>query len=333
MKRAGNLMPQIVNVDNLMLAYCKARRGKQDKQEVIEYSYGITDRLLSIRQRLIDESLMVGNYRYFEIYDPKKRTICAASFEERIVHHAVMNVCKKYFERHLIFDTYATREGKGVYAAIDRARVGIRRYRYVAKLDVRKYFDSINHQILKTKLLRLFKDHKLLHLFYSIIDSYHTTSGAGIPIGNLTSQYFANFYLSDLDHHIKEVLRIPIYIRYMDDMLLFADSLSELKDNVSKVEDYLRQNLFLNLKPPQIVNVNRGVSFLGYTLLPHRILLNRRSKERFIKKFDAYNSMLSSGEWCDITYQQHMQPLLAFVDKAYTRKLRTEICKRYAVGG
>ena len=333
MKRADNLMPQIVNIDNLMLAYCKARRGKQDKQEVIEYSHGITNRLLSIRQRLIDESLMVGNYRYFEIYDPKKRTICAASFEERIVHHAVMNVCKKYFERHLIFDTYATREGKGVYAAIDRARVGIRRYRYVAKLDVRKYFDSINHQILKIKLSRLFKDHKLLHLFYSVIDSYHTTLGAGIPIGNLTSQYFANFYLSDSDHYIKEVLKVPTYVRYMDDMLLFADSLSELKDNVSKVKEYLRQNLFLNLKPPQIVSVNRGVSFLGYALLPHRILLNRRSKVRFAKKFCTYNAMLAMGDWGEVAYQQHMQPLLAFVDKAYTRNLRKTMCLRYAVSG
>ncbi len=333
MKRVGNLMPQIVAVDNLMLAYCKARRGKQDKQEVIEYSRNITEHLLSIRNNLINESLEVGNYRYFEIFDPKKRTICAASFEERIVHHAVMNVCKEYFERHLIFDTYATREGKGVYAAIDRARVAIRRYRYVAKLDVRKYFDSINHHVLKTKLSRLFKDHKLLQLFYSIIDSYHTQPCTGIPIGNLTSQYFANFYLSDLDHYIKEVLRVPIYVRYMDDMLLFADSLPELKANVAKVKEYLEHNLFLDLKPHQIGSVTRGVSFLGYTLLPHRILLNRRSKVRFVAKFRAYNMMLSSGEWNEIAYQQHIRPLLAFTDKAYTRIFRKILCQRYAVGG
>lgn len=333
MKRAGNLMPRIVEVDNLMLAFCKARRGKQGKREVVEYSHSVTENLLSLRQRLIDESMVVGNYNYFEIYDPKKRTICAASFEERVMHHAVMNVCKEHFERHLIFGTYATREGKGVYAAIDRARTAIRRYRYVAKLDVRKYFDSINHQILKTKLSRLFKDYKLLRLFDLIIDSYQTEPCTGIPIGNLTSQYFANFYLSDLDHYIKEVLRVPRYVRYMDDMLLFADSLSELKNNVSKVKEYLEQRLSLELKPPQIANVNRGVSFLGYSLLPHRILLNRRSKLRFAKKFCTYNSMLASGEWNEVVYQQHIRPLLAFVDKSYARNLKTDVCRRYAVGG
>ncbi len=333
MKRVGNLMPQIVDIDNLMLAYCKARRGKQDKQEVIAYSRDITENILDIHRRLIDESFEVGRYHYFEIFDPKKRTICAASFEERVVHHAVMNVCKEYFERHLIFDTYATREAKGVYAAIDRARIAMRRYRYVAKLDVRKYFDSINHHVLKTKLSRLFKDRKLLQLFYSIIDSYHTLPCTGIPIGNLTSQYFANFYLSDLDHYIKEALRVPIYVRYMDDMLLFADSLSELKANVARVKVYLEQHLFLTLKTPQIVNVNRGVSFLGYALYPHRILLNRRSKVRFTKKFSTYNAMLARGEWSEVVYLQHMQPLLAFVGKAYTRNLRKRMCQSYAVSG
>lgn len=333
MKRVGNLMPQIVDVDNLMLAFCKARRGKQHKREVVEYAQNIGENLLSLRERLIEGSLMLGNYHYFEIFDPKKRMICAAPFEERIVHHAIMNVCKERFERHLIFDTYATREGKGVYAAIDRARAAMLKYPYVAKLDVRKYFDSINHQILKTKLSRLFKDYELLRLLHSIIDSYHTTPASGIPIGNLTSQYFANYYLSDLDHYVKEELRVPAYVRYMDDMLLFADSRAELKVNVEKVKEYLETQLCLNLKPPQISNVNRGISFLGYTLSPHRIALNRRSRLRFVKKFRAYNSMLQNGAWYEGAYVQHIQPLLAFADKAYTLNLRKRLCARYAVSG
>lgn len=333
MKRVGNLMPAIAEMDNLMLAFCKARRGKQCKREVVDYSLNITENLHSLRERIINGTLRVGNYHYFEIFDPKKRTICAASFEERIVHHAVMNVCKERFERHLIFDTYATRDGKGVYAAIDRARGALLKYRYVAKLDVRKYFDSINHDVLKMKLARLFKDRDLLQLFDRIIDSYEVAPNVGIPIGNLTSQYFANYYLSDLDHYIKEVLRVPVYVRYMDDMLLFADDLSELRAFVSNVEAYLAENLHLSLKPTQIGSVNSGVSFLGYRLLPHRILLNRRSKVRLVKKFDDYNSRLTRGEWCENRYLQHIQPLLAFAEKAYTLNLRRRLCDVFAVSG
>ncbi len=333
MKRAGNLMTEIVDVDNLMLAFCKARRGKQHRREVIEYSQNVVENLLSLRSRLKDESWEPGNYHYFEIFDPKRRRICAASFEERIVHHAIMNVCKERFEHHLIFDTYATRDGKGVYAAIDRARKAICRYPYVAKLDVRKYFDSIDHEVLKCKLLRIFKDRELLRLLNAIIDSYESSPNTGIPIGNLTSQYFANFYLSDLDHYIKEVLRVPAYIRYMDDMLLFANDRKEVKEIVNRVKEYLEKSLSLVLKPVQISNVNGGISFLGYTLSPHRMRLNRRSKVRFQKKMGVAYSMWMRGVWNDEIYLQHIQPLLAFVEKAQTVKLREKLCANFAVGG
>lgn len=330
MKRQGNLMSEITEVDNLMLAFCKARRGKLHKPEVIEYSLNVVENLLNLREKLINETLKVGNYHYFEIYDPKKRKICAASFEERVVHNAIINVCKDRFERNLIFDTYATREGKGVYAAINRARVAVHKYPYVAKLDVRKYFDSINHNVLKAKLLRIFKDKKLLCLLNSIIDSYQTAPSTGIPIGNLTSQYFANFYLSDLDHFVKEKLKVPIYVRYMDDILLTADSRENLKRVVVEIKNFLERELFLELKSAQICNVNSGVSFLGYTLFPDFILLNRRSKLRLIKKWRSYSSLLMCGAWNDEMYLQHIQPLLAFANKANTIKLRKELCK-YAV--
>ncbi len=333
MKRSGNLMPQIADVDNLMLAFCKARRGKGQQKEVIDYQRNVVENILNLRNQLINEAVVVGNYRYFEIYDPKKRKICAAAFEERVLHHAIMNVCKERFERHLIYDTYATRDGKGVYAAIDRARSAMRRFGYVAKLDVRKYFDSINHEILKSKLQRIFKDAKLLRLFSSIIDSYQTAPNVGIPIGNLTSQYFANFYLSDFDHYVKEVLRIPCYVRYMDDMLLFADSLTELKTAVSRVNEYLCESLSLELKPAQIVGVSRGVSFLGYTIYPHQMLLNRRSKLRFVKKMKAYHLLFEKGVWSEGVYRQHLQPLLAFVEKAQTMKLRQNLYSICMVGG
>ncbi|MBQ7856981.1 MAG: RNA-directed DNA polymerase [Alistipes sp.] len=326
MKRIGNLMPQILATENLLNAYYNARKGKSHKEPVVKFSKNIFENIIQIRDSLRDGSFRLGRYHYFNIYDPKLRVICAASFEERILHHAIMNVCKPYFERNFIFDTYASREGKGIYAAINRARVGMRRYEYVAKLDVRKYFDSIPHNLLRAKLRRVFKDAELLSLFDRIIDSYCVVSGRGIPIGNLTSQYFANFYLSSLDHYVKEGLGVPLYVRYMDDMLLFGHSREAVRAYVEKISQYVDRELKLSIKPPLIEKSVRGVIFLGYLLSRTKILLSRRSKVRFKGKMSKYDKLLVSGVWTEAQYLQHITPLLAFVRVAYTKQLRAKVC-------
>ena len=326
MKRKGNLMPEIVTVDNLLLAYNKAVRGKRGKKSAISFSENLYENILSIREKLVSGKYEIGRYHYFKVYDPKERVICAASFEERVIHHAVMNVCHKYFERHLIYDTYATRKDKGIYAAIDKARIGMKKYGYVAKLDVRKYFDSISHDVLKGKLERLFKDKELLTLFNRIIDSYSVSENRGIPIGNLTSQYFANYYLSFLDHYAKEVLKIPVYVRYMDDILLFGEDKTVVKRSVSSMKEFVENTLKLQLKPEVLMSTDTGVSFLGYSLFKNKILLNRRSKIRFKKKFRRYTYLYETGEWNDSDYIAHIQPLMAFAGKAYTKKMRNMLC-------
>lgn len=328
MKRVGNLMDSICHIDNLLLAYHKASRGKRQMPYFVEYSKNLFENIVSLRTRLLSGEVELGRYRYFNIYDPKLRKICAAAFEERIIHHAIINVCHPYFERHLIYDTYATRIGKGSYAAIDRARSAMRRYGYVAKLDVKSYFDSISHEVLKQKLRRVFKDERLLVLMERIIDSYEGTAGKGIPIGNLTSQYFANFYLSYLDHYAKEIVGVPVYIRYMDDILLFGETAEEVKAYERKVRLFVESELQLKLKQPVFGSVSLGVSFLGYTLYPHKILLNRRSKIRFRNKMREYAGLHADKEWNDTEYKEHITPLLAFVQKAYTKSLRREICAK-----
>lgn len=329
MKRSSDLMPRIVEVENLLLAYYKARRGKQSKEPVIHYSKNLYSNILKLREELCNESYVVGRYHYFKIFDPKERQICAASFQERVIHHAVINVCKERFESNLIYDTYASREGKGVYAAIDRAKYGLSKYPYVVKLDVRKFFDSVSHDVLKKQLCHLFKDKKLLRLFDCIIDSYETEPNKGIPIGNLTSQYFANLYLSQLDHYIKEVLHVPVYVRYMDDMLLFATDRAMIKKYMVEVLHYVNDVLFLNLKPPQIVRTLNGVSFLGYLVRSDKILLNRRSKIRFKRKMMRYIKNVDEGKWTQKQYMQHVIPLMAFACKARTRRLRETICAEF----
>ena len=319
-------MPRIAEIDNLLLAYHKAIRGKRGKRSVIEYSQNLCENIYDLRQQLLSNNVKVGCYNYFKIYDPKERLICAASFRERVLHHAIIYVCGKYFERHLIDDTYATRVEKGVYAALDRASIGMRRCNFVAKLDVRKYFDSISHIVLKDKLQRLFKDKALLTLLYDIIDSYSVADDRGIPIGNLTSQYFANYYLSSLDHYMKEKLGVPVYVRYMDDMLVFGESKECVKRYVLLLKEYIEKELSLTLKPEVINSTRYGVSFLGYSVYRHKLLLNRKSKLRFKRKLLSYTNNFQTTQWDEHMYQQHLLPLLAFVGKAYTKKLRRSVC-------
>lgn len=320
MRRVGHIMEQVVDMDNLFWAFYKAQRGKVCKCEVKVYRENLQDNLLKLRDELLRGEVQVGRYHTFTIYDPKQRQICAAAFGERVLHHALMHVCHDHFERVLIHHTYATRLGKGTYAALEEAHSCMKRYKYVAKLDVRKYFDSIDHEVLKQQLARLFKDRLLLDALYRIIDTHETTSGCGLPIGNLTSQYFANHYLSNLDHYAKEVLRVSGYVRYMDDMLLFADNLTNLWQVVASVEKYVAERLHLLIKPPLVVGTGQGVSFLGYRLQGYRIGLNSRSRNRFAHRLFLYDSLLTEGLWSDDEYRDHVVPLLAFVQHGYTKK-------------
>lgn len=324
MKRIGNLMDRILEMDNLYLAYYKASKGKYTNEALL-YSKNIISNLKNLQQQISSGNISVGKYHYFTIVDPKQRQICAASFDERVLHHALMNICHPYFDHRLIFDTYATRPDKGIYAALEKGKKAAARYSFVGKLDYRKYFDSISHDILKIKLRKLFKDKLLLSIFDQIIDSYSTTSNCGIPIGNLTSQYFANFYLSELDHFIKERLQIPIYLRYMDDMLLFENDKKLLQKNIQIIDQMSLENLKLTLKLPIIDKTIRGISFLGYTLKPNKVLLNGRSKRRFKNKLHKYTKLLNTNKWNESEYQNHILPLLAFVKYAYTKRYRKNI--------
>lgn len=371
MKRAGYLTERIADTDNLLLAYYKASLGKQMKGETLRFASRLDEHVAALRAGILSGRVDVGHYRYFRIYDPKSRLICAASFPERVLHHAIMNVCHPYFERQLIETTCATRPGKGIYQAMDYARPALRRYPFVAKFDFRKYYDSIDHGILKERLRRLFKDTRLLNIFDRIIDSYVITDGnlaesggaagdsrtrgaeavsgaeaaawtgtqsgateetgapaeaatgaRGIPIGNLTSQYFANYYLSGMDHYIKEVLGVKAYIRYMDDFLIFAASAEELGEQAARVRDYAAEKLALTLKPVITGRSERGVSFLGYVLYPHKVLLNRRSKQRLGQKLSQYDRLRETAVWSEKEYMEHITPLLAFAGHGYTKSLR-----------
>ncbi len=332
MKRFGYLVEKIAEYDNILLAFYKAKKGKQDKSEVLLFEESLEENVVAMSKKILVGEVDVGKYYRFIITDPKKRTICAAAFEERVLHHAIMNICHPIFERQLIFDTYATRPDKGVHKALTRARQFAARYPYVGKLDVRKYFDSISHKILSEKLERILKDPILLKIFKSIIQSYEVSSGKGIPIGNLTSQYFANFYLSSLDHYAKEDLHTPAYIRYMDDVLIFGETEQQVKTIVGHIVQYAEQRLKLQIKTPVLVSTQQGVSFCGYRLYDKKILLNSRSKKRFTKKYIEYEEKLEKNEWTQQVYQQHIIPLLSFTQHAYSKAYRRNIRSKVRKG-
>ena len=264
MKRIGNLYPLIAEPDNLRLAFLKAVRGKQDRSEVVRFRRDLEGNLARLRQQLLAESPGIGRYRFFTVHDPKLRQICAAPFAERVLHHAVMNVCEPVLERYAIFDSYACRPDKGARLAVARCQEFARRWPWYLKLDIRKYFDSIDHAIVLEQLARRFKDRELLHLF-----------------GNLVSQHLANFHLGEFDHWLKEDRRIKGYLRYMDDSVLFAERRDDLRGVLADITVFLRRRLRLELKDAtQLNRCRQGLPFLGFRLFPEAVLLAPRSRER-----------------------------------------------------
>jgi RNA-directed DNA polymerase len=316
MRKIGNLLPRIAALDNLYLAYWKAKRGKEHKPEVFAFGQNLKANLLALQTGLLSGALEIGDYHYFTIYDPKERLICASSFRERVLQHALMNICHDTFEKFQINDSYACRKGKGTYAALDKAKILSSKYLFFAKLDVRKYFETIDHRLLKQALARLFKDQALLAIFYQIIDSYENAPHQGIPIGNLSSQYFANHFLGIADHFIKEQLKAKAYLRYMDDMVIWANDLATLNALVKEFENFLRKKLLCPLKPSVINAIAKGLPFVGYVVYRHKVNLARRSRTRFRRKLKHLNALWAHQQITEAAYQRKILPLLAFVQKA-----------------
>jgi Reverse transcriptase (RNA-dependent DNA polymerase) len=229
--------------DNLLDAWRKAARGKRGHQPAAGFEHQLADRLLELQDDLLSRRYQPGPYVHFQIHEPKLRKISAAPFRDRVVHHALCNVIEPWFERRFIFDSYANRVGKGTHRALDRLQHFARRYRYVLRLDVVTYFPSINHAILRNVLGRVIRDDDLLWLVDTVIgsgagvledhyqmawfpadDLLSVLRPRGLPIGNLTSQFWSNCYMNPLDHFIKRELGCHGYVRYVDDLALFSDS-------------------------------------------------------------------------------------------------------------
>ena len=314
MKRLGNVFEDLASIENLKNAFWKAKRNKINRRDVRQYQQNLEQNLYITRQYLLDGTIKLGAYNKFYVFEPKKREICSVPFRERVVHQAIINICEERFESYQIEQSFACRKGKGIYKAIDLAQYYSRYFSYYLKLDVHKYFDSVSHIELMKILEHLIKDTRLLELLWKIIDS--TGTDKGIPIGNLTSQYFGNIYLSVLDHYIKEDLQSEGYVRYMDDFVVFGQNREELKEKLKLIRSFLSDKLKLELNEPQINNCVLGIPFLGYRVLPFMIKLTQKAKRRFKKKIKLAMCNYDNGYISELECARTCETLLAFVNHA-----------------
>ncbi|MBK9137392.1 MAG: group II intron reverse transcriptase domain-containing protein [Verrucomicrobia bacterium] len=326
MKRVGQLMTAVIEPDNLRLAFWKAARGKADRAEVQRYRANLEAELTRLRLGLLDGTYPIGRYRRFVVHDPKRRTIHAPAFAERVLHHALMNVCEPCFERWAVQDSYACRKGKGQWAAVRRAEGFARRAPFFLKLDIRKYFDSVPHERLLAQLARHIKDSAILSWFGRLLASYQASPGRGLPIGSLTSQHLANFYLGRLDRFVKERLRCAAYVRYMDDFCVWGERSAELAAVRREIEAFLAEVLGLSPKPTPYVNrTERGMDFLGCRVFPGYSTLNSRSRRRFRRKLARYESRFEAGQWDEDCLQRHVQTLVAFTRQVSAFRFRQQV--------
>ena len=316
MKRTGYLFAPICDFHNLLVATrLAARGGKKYRPTIAAFLLNQEKELVRLQQQLQDKSYRPRPYRQFTIYDPKQRTISVADFRDRVVYHALCRHLGPLLDKSIIDDSYACRPGKGLHLALSRASSFVNCGGYFLKLDIAKYFDSIDHHRLKALLARKIKDRDVLWLIDVIIDHVLPGNqlGRGLPIGNLTSQHFANYYLSPMDHHIANDLRIHRYCRYMDDMLLLAKDKNQLWGAYQEIVLFLQERLGLTLKDRAtlLAPVEQGVPFLGFKIFPGRIRLLKKSWKRFKKHYLRRRCQYYAGE---ITAEKLVQSITSMTN-------------------
>ena len=333
MKRFGGLFPEIVAFANLIAAGRRASRGKAGSPEVVHFLRNLEIEVLQLERELVSGSYRPGSYTTFIISDPKQRQITVAPFRDRVVHHAVSGIMEPCFERLFIHDSYACRKGKGTLRAAARAQHFSRRSEYFLKLDVRSFFHSISHDVLLDLLSRRFKDRRLLELLEVIVRHPvpGCAAGHGLPIGNLTSQHLANFYLNALDQHVAGSLQPRGYLRYMDDMVVFGDDKSELWSQGAQIGDYLGDRLRLELKPSVtlLAPVTQGVPFLGRRIYRSLVRIRRENLRRSLQRWRRRQKQHASGRLSARDLARSEGAIFAHLTQADSLRLRQDIVARF----
>jgi len=315
---------------NLYNAYQKAVKAKRYKDDIMDFSYNLELNLIKISHHLKNHTYVPGKYHRFKVYEPKKREIAALPFRDRIVQHAFNNVVEPIFDKAFIFDSYACRKGKGTHKGMYRIVDFLRKLSpsaYCLKGDIANYFPSIKHAILLNLIEKKIKDGDLMKLVKVIIFSNHTRgkSGYGIPVGNLTSQIFANIYLDYFDYFIKHQLHCKYYVRYVDDFIVLDEDKRVLGKIFKQSEEFLHQNLELKLnRKSSIFPVKQGIDFLGYRIWKTHRLLRKGSVKRMKKKI-AFLKKQGAGNMSSEKVRSEIAAWLGHCRHASTYNLRKKI--------
>src|SRR3989338_1515549 len=347
MKTYNNLYSQLISYENLEKAFKKARIGKSSKPYVIEFEKNLKENLTSLRNELENFTYIPKPLKRFTIRDPKTRIIHASAFRDRVVHHALCNIIDSIFDKTFIYDSYANRKGKSVHCAIKRfdyfkrkisingSQLNNTNYKnmvigYVLKADIKHYFDTIDHAILIKKINRTIKDKNVIGLIKQILNQYYFQfEGKGMPLGNLTSQFFANVYLNDLDYFVKHKLKAKYYMRYVDDFVILHNSKEVLIEYKDKINKYLN-NLKLELHPnkSKIIPLYKGINFLGFNVFYYHKLLKKSNIRRFKRKLHHRSIELAVGDLNYDDFINGMQGWLGYAMWANTHNLRKTIAEK-----
>lgn len=307
---------QITHWDNLLLASRKAAKGKRGKRPAAQFEYEAADHLITLQRELLDGSYRPGPYTHFTIHEPKRRKISAAQFRDRVVHHALCNAIEPIFDARFIPHSYANRVGKGTHAALDTQQSFARCYRYCLRLDIVKHFPSLDHVVLRGEIAKVIHDEATLGLvdviltsgkdilrdeyemvYFSGDDLFAVNRDRGLPIGNLTSQFWSNVYMNALDQYVTRDLNCQAYCRYVDDLAIFSNSKRELwrwRDAI--IARLARLRLTCHASEAQVTPCTNGIPWLGFVVYPDHRKLKRRNAVNFTRRFERNIDLFGRGE-------------------------------------
>lgn len=330
-----SIYPQITTIDAVYSGYRGFRSGKRKAHELLAFDRNREDNLAHLQTQLYLKSYRPGPYTVFYINDPKVRLIHKASIIDRIVHHIVSKKLESIFEPIFISYSYSCRQGKGTHKGVrDLIRLtrsvsrNNTRSCYGLKCDVKKFFASVDHTILFEILRDKLTDPDFIGILKLIIDSFDSgIPGKGLPIGNLTSQYFANIYLNRFDQYVKHTLKIKYYLRYTDDFIILSESREYLLEVLEPIRQYLINELCLELHPQKIklLDLKNGIDFLGYVIFPHHILPRNKTVKRIRRKMKERLNNLRSNQISRYQYNQSVQSYLGYLKHSNSYCLAQEL--------
>jgi RNA-directed DNA polymerase len=329
MKITYNLFEKMTSLDHLFQCWEQFRRGKRKRKDIQCFERHLEDNIFQLQHDLLTLQYRHDSYNHFYVTDPKQRHISKASVRDRLVHQIVHNVLADVFDKKFIFHSLSSRLGKGTHIGITQLHKMIRKVSangtkacYALKMDIKRFFDTIDHQILKNLLRKNITDAKALTIIDAIIDSFQVNNGGlgnvGIPLGNVTSQLFANVYLHELDDFIKQDLRERYYLRYCDDFIILSRYEHHLKHIIATIREFLSTILKLELHPKKVIirKLDHGIDFVGYMLFSHHILLRTRTKRRMKTRLkEAYECFLN-GTIDIVSMDQKLQSYLGILSHA-----------------